>query len=491
MDNEYLNSTLLEIGEIIRGYEFDMVYILIFYKYISTVMEQHVNLVKDGNLSLVEAYEDEKNYNIIKDSALLELGYFIEFDNLFNNVLNDEDSIIHVNIKRLSNAFKQISSSPKEENIFSHIFDDINLNSPNISKLENERAKIYKKLMIIVNKFDINKNKSLTDLFEYLIYESSEKLSMSTGEFVSVNEINELISQIVTTNKKSVDSIYDPFLGLGMSLISIYNKINVSKLYGQEINSKTYNLAIMNMILHGLNYKDINICFDDAFAKPCHLDERFDIAVSQPPLGLRYPNDNLDNLERFYGFKFQKSRSDIFATLHMLYHLKDNGVMAIVLNQGILFRKPDKKIKKFLIEDKNYLDAVITLPKGLLYSTSIPVTILLFNKNKKSEEVLFIDASKEYKSQRGRNLLTNENIEKIVNTYKNKKVINKFSYLASIAEIKENDFNLTVSRYIDTFEGEFIQLNDVLDERKNLNKQYIEVNNEIELLAKKLNLNIK
>lgn len=481
------------ISNLIKSQDSDMInviFALIFYKYLSNTLEEHIHLIKDRNLTIVEAYEDEESYKLIKDAAYSELGYFIEFEYLFNNLLYDKNSNMHVDITKLDNALEEFANSKKEK-IFENIFDDVNLFSTSIAKTKEDREKIFTMMMRLIKENTSHIEKSFGEYFEKLLYLYSESQGKSSDSLISVKEINELLSDILTFNKKSVDSIYDPFMGCGMSLINIYNKLSVSKIFGQEINPKLYNLARMNLLIHDIKYNQIFVKFDDTLSNPGHLREKFDIIVSDPPIGIKLDldSDSLVCPERFYGFKISRSRAEYFNILHMLYYLKENGRMAVVVPQGVLFRKSDRDIRKFLIEDNNYLDAIINLPANLLVQTAIPVTILVFEKNRASDEVLFIDASKEFKSQRSRNLLTEENIEKIVNTYKNRDVIDKFSYLASIDEIKNNDFNLTISRYIDTFEGEFIKLEDVLDERMKVNKEYDEVNKEIQYLTNKLKIN--
>ena len=230
----------------------------------------------------------------------------------------------------------------------------------------------------------------------------------------------------------------------------------------------------MNMIMHDVHYRKFDIKQEDTLEHPQHLEHRFEAIVANPPFSANWSANPLHlNDDRFsqYGKLAPSSKADFAFIQHMIYHLDDNGTMAIVLPHGVLFRGASEgHIRQYLIEDRNYLDAVIGLPSNIFYGTSIPTCILVFKKCREhSDNILFIDASNDYEKAKNQNYLTNENIEKIIDTYANRKEIEKYSHLASMQEIKENDYNLNIPRYVDTFEEEeVIDLDKVSSELKAL-----------------------
>lgn len=260
-------------------------------------------------------------------------------------------------------------------------------------------------------------------------------------------------------DRKDLRNVYDPCCGSGSLLLRVSKEANVRKFYGQELTSTTYNLARMNMLLHDVSYQNFDIRNDDTLEKPRHLDIKFDAVVANPPYSANWSADPkfLDD-ERFsaYGKLAPKSKADFAFVQHMIYQLDDKGTMAVVLPHGVLFRgAAEGTIREYLIKDKNYLDAVIGLPVNLFYGTSIPTVILVFKKcRENSNDVLFIDASNDFEKGKNQNILRECDIDKILNTYKKRETIDKYSYVATLDEIAENDYNLNIPRYVDTFEEE-------------------------------------
>ena len=268
----------------------------------------------------------------------------------------------------------------------------------------------------------------------------------------------------------------------------------MSNFYGQELNRTTYNLARMNMIMHDVHYRKFDIKQEDTLEHPQHLEHRFEAIVANPPFSANWSANPLHlNDDRFsqYGKLAPSSKADFAFIQHMIYHLDDNGTMAIVLPHGVLFRGASEgHIRQYLIEDRNYLDAVIGLPSNIFYGTSIPTCILVFKKCREhSDNILFIDASNDYEKAKNQNYLTNENIEKIIDTYANRKEIEKYSHLASLDEIKENDYNLNIPRYVDTFEDEeTIDLDKVSSELKALEIEMKTTDETIATFCRELNI---
>jgi type I restriction enzyme M protein len=270
---------------------------------------------------------------------------------------------------------------------------------------------------------------------------------------------------------------------------------DVAMFYGQEMNRTTYNLARMNMILHGVHYRQFDIKQEDTLEHPQHLNNMpFEAIVANPPFSAQWSaNPLFSSDDRFsqYGKLAPASKADFAFVQHMIYHLAENGIMAVVLPHGVLFRgAAELHIRKYLIETKNYLDAVIGLPSNIFYGTSIPTCILVFKKCRENpDDVLFIDASNDFEKVKTQNVLREEHIDKIVNTYRNRTAIEKYSHLATLKEIAENDYNLNIPRYVDTFEEEEeIDIQAVMREIKELEAKRAELDMEIEGYFKELGL---
>lgn len=249
-------------------------------------------------------------------------------------------------------------------------------------------------------------------------------------------------------------SVYDPTCGSGSLLLRVARETKVHNYYGQELTSSTYNLARMNMMLHGVNHDDFDIKNDNTLTKPHHLDKKFEAIVANPPYSAHWPataeySDDVRFSE--YGKLAPKTKADYAFVQHMLHHLDDNGTMAVVLPHGVLFRgAAEGAIRKHIIE-KNYLDAVIGLPANIFYGTSIPTCILVFKKCREAgEKILFIDASSEFEKGKNSNSLSDENVRLITKTYESREETVKFSREVELREIKENDFNLNIPRYVDS-----------------------------------------
>lgn len=268
----------------------------------------------------------------------------------------------------------------------------------------------------------------------------------------------------------------------------------VFNFFGQELNRTTYNLARMNMILHDIHYRRFSLEQDDTLMEPKHLDKRFEAIVANPPFSAKWkPNPTTSNDDRFsqYGKLAPSSKADFAFVQHMIHHLADNGTMACVLPHGVLFRgAAEGVIRQYLIKDLNYLDAVIGLPANIFYGTSIPTCVLVFKKCREADDnILFIDASEHYEKDKNQNILLDEHIDTILSTYESRETINKYSYAATLAEIAENDYNLNIPRYVDTFEEEEpIDLKAVANELKQLDAAMKETDKTIADFCKELGI---
>ena len=308
------------------------------------------------------------------------------------------------------------------------------------------------------------------DAYEFLIANFASDAGKKGGEFYTPGEVSTLLAKLV--GAKDGDRIYDPTCGSGSLLIKAAKEVGTQnfRLYGQERNGQTQSLAKMNMFLHEIN--DAVIEWGDTLRNPLHLENerlmKFDKIVSNPPFSLdKWGAEDLkdDKYGRFEMGLPPKSKGDYAFISHMIASLNENGTAGIIRPHGVLFRAASEgKIRKQIIEN-NWLDAVVGLPENLFFGTGIPACILIFKKNKVDNNVVFIDASKDYEKGKNQNILRDGDIEKILETYHNRKEVEKYCHIASLEEIKENDFNLNIPRYIDTFEEEeYIDLKSVRNE---------------------------
>ncbi|MEP0480901.1 MAG: type I restriction-modification system subunit M, partial [Nonlabens sp.] len=312
--------------------------------------------------------------------------------------------------------------------------------------------------------FDLENSDSdiLGDAYEYLIGQFASGAGKKAGEFYTPQQVSKILAQLVTTNKTKLKSVYDPTCGSGSLLLRVAKEVKeVGEFYGQESNPTTYNLCRMNMIMHDVHYKRFDIYNEDTLVNPSpnHLDKRFEAIVANPPFSANWSSSPLfmsDDRFSDYGKLAPKSKADFAFVQHMIHQLDDNGTMATVLPHGVLFRgAAEGHIRKFLIEEKNYLDAVIGLPANIFYGTSIPTCILVLKKQREhAGNILFIDASAHFEKVKTQNVLQDAHINEIIETYRTRVTKDKYSYIATLDEVKENDYNLNIPRYVDTFEEE-------------------------------------
>ena len=465
----------------------------IFYKYLSEKIDLKLTeKLKTDNLTFTQAWENEKYHEVLKKVAIKNLGYFIEPEYLFLNLVEqakvgDEDLV-----QNLERALKKVSDSAIGQDSsgdFENLFEDVDLQSSKLGKNVSDKNKLIGKILMHLSQIDFeleNAQKDiLGDAYEYLISQFASDAGKKAGEFYTPQEVSKVLAKIVTVDKKRLKSVYDPTCGSGSLLLRVSKEVKVTDFYGQELNQTTYNLARMNMILHDVNFTDFEIKQGDSLEDPQFINHKFEAIVANPPFSAKWSSDKrfLDD-ERFSaaGKLPPKSKADYAFVEHMIYHLDENGTMAIVLPHGVLFRgAAEGKIREYLVGDKNYLDAVIGMPANLFYGTSIPTCVLVFKKCREDDQdILFIDASKDFEKVKNQNKLREEDIDKIINTYVNREEIDKYSHKATIDEIKENDFNLNIPRYVDTFEEEEpVDLDEVVNELERISKEMKEVDEEI------------
>jgi len=481
----------------------------IFYKYLSEKLERYVD-------EKLLAREDFK-FSEVKDKAVLEeikkacvghLGFFLKPTELFLHLvkkgkgeINGQESFILEDLKNILNAIEKTSAGTASEDDFKGLFDDMDLTSTKLGARENQKNEVIIEVLSLLSGIDFKledaKSDLLGDAYEYLIGEFAAGAGKKGGEFYTPAQVSRLLAQIVSQDKKRIKSVYDPTCGSGSLLLRIKDYADVVNYFGQELNPTTYNLGRMNMILHGVHFDHFKILNGDTLREDMHPDLKAEAIVANPPFSAKWKGDEDPQFihdDRFsqYGRLAPKDRADYAFVTHMLYHLADNGTMAVVLPHGVLFAGgANLVIRRYIIEKQNYLDAVIGLPANLFYGTSIPATVLVFKKCRREDDnILFIDASKEFEKGKNQNKLTDENIKKIFETYKERKELKKYSHKATLEEIKENEFNLNIPRYVDTFEEEeIIDIDAVAKDLKKLNEDEIGLQDKIAEFCQELGIN--
>ena len=466
-----LQSQIWRIANDVRGsvdgWDFKQ-YVLgtLFYRFIS---ENFSNYIEGGDESVkyVELSDDIVNEEI-KEDAIKTKGYFIYPSQLFENIAKNANTNESLNTD-LAAVFSAIESSangyPSEQDI-KGLFADFDTTSNrlgNTVKDKNSRLAAVIKGVEGLNfgRFEENHIDLFGDAYEYLISNYAANAGKSGGEFFTPQSVSKLIAKLATHNQTKINKIYDPAAGSGSLLLQAKKQFDEHIIedgfYGQEINHTTYNLARMNMFLHNVNYDKFDIALGNTLLDPQFEDEKpFDAIVSNPPYSINWiGNDDptLINDERFApaGVLAPKSKADFAFVLHALSYLSSRGRAAIVCFPGIFYRSgAEQKIRKYLI-DNNFVETVISLAPNLFYGTSIAVNILVLSKSKTDTKTQFIDVSgiEFYKKETNNNILTNDHIEEIIKMFDNKEDIDHVSKSVENDKIAEENYNLSVSSYVE------------------------------------------
>ncbi len=457
-----------------------------FYRYLSEHQEQYLvnnNIldIEDGQ-TVNQAYLEQANGDDLDDyleDISSSLGYAIAPLDTWESLIDkiDNSMVVPSDYQTIFDNFNKNAELNKEAvQDFKGVFNDVNLGDSRLGSSTNDRAKSLSRIVKLIDSIDFKSDDGtdiLGAIYEYLIKQFAASAGKKGGEFYTPHEVSEIISKIVTLGKEKTDAsfmVYDPAVGSGSLLLTVGQELpdgQPVKYYGQELNTTTYNLARMNLMMHDVSFINMDLKNADTLESdwPNGKDAKgiddplctFDAVVANPPYSAHWDNSETKLKDpRFasFGKLAPKTKADYAFVLHSLYHLGQDGTMAIVLPHGVLFRGAAEGVIRKTIIDKNYLDAVIGLPANIFYGTGIPTTILVFKKNRQTRDVLFIDASREFEKAKNQNRLKPEHIEKIVETYKNRKDVEKYAHVASLEEIKENDYNLNIPRYVDTFEEE-------------------------------------
>lgn len=455
---EVINNVVWKACDTFRGtmdssqYK-DYVLSMLFVKYLSDFYKEKLEALKEKYAGDTERIE----------RALQREKFVLDESCTFDYLLKHKEA---PNLGEIINkALARIEEDNTEK--LEGIFRNVDFNDRKILGDTKERNAILKHLIedfsdvrLDLRPSKLTGNDIIGDSYEYLIAHFASDAGKKGGEFFTPSEVSTLLAKLV--EPKEGDRIYDPTCGSGSLLIKVSKEVGSKNfaIYGQEKNGQTQALCRMNMYLHEIN--DARIAWGDTIRNPLHTEDdklmKFDVVAANPPFSLdKWGADEAANdvYKRFtdYGLP-PKSKGDYAFIVHMVKSLNEKGRMGVVLPHGVLFRGASEgKIRKKLIDD-NLLDAVIGLPANLFFGTGIPACILLFKKNRPNSDVLFIDASREFEKGKNQNRLSDEHMTKILETYRSRKEIEKYSHIASLEEIRENDYNLNIPRYVDTFEEE-------------------------------------
>lgn len=472
-ERDELHKAIWSIADDLRGsvdgWDFKS-YVLstMFYRFISENLTNYINEgeIAAGNVGFDYAKMSDSEAEMARQGLVEEKGFFILPSELFVNVRERAPHDDNLN-ETLEKVFNNIENSAKgsiSEDDFAGLFDDFDVNS---NKLGATVAKRNEKLVKLLNgigdmklgDYKENTIDAFGDAYEYLMTMYASNAGKSGGEFYTPQEVSELLTRLAIYGKTEVNKVYDPACGSGSLLLKaskILGKENVRQgFFGQEINITTYNLCRINMFLHDIDYDKFDIACEDTLISPQHWDdEPFEVIVSNPPYSIKWAGDDnplLINDPRFSpaGVLAPKSKADLAFIMHSLSWLATNGTASIVCFPGIMYRGgAEQKIRKYLV-DNNFIECVIQLPSNLFFGTSIATCIMVLKRSKTDSGILFIDASKEFVKVTNNNKLTEENIAHIVESFAARKDAEYFCHLATYDEIKEQNYNLSISTYVE------------------------------------------
>lgn len=472
-EREELHRAIWAIADELRGavdgWDFKN-YVLgtMFYRYISENLTAYINRgeIDAGNSEFDYAELSDKEAAEAREGLVEEKGFFIIPSELFCNVRARAADDANLN-ETLEQVFLHIVESAKgseSENSFAGLFDDFDVNSNKLGSTVAKRNERLVKLLDGIADMNLGTVEShnidaFGDAYEYLMTMYASNAGKSGGEFFTPAEVSELLTRLGTVGKKKLNKVYDPACGSGSLLLKAAKILGkdavITGFFGQEINVTTYNLCRINMFLHDVGFDKFSIECEDTLTNPQHWDdEPFELIVSNPPYSIKWEGDDnplLINDPRFSpaGVLAPKSKADMAFIMHSLSWLASNGTAAIVCFPGVMYRGgAEQKIRKYLV-DNNYVDCIIQLPSNLFFGTTISTCVMVMKKNKTDNNIMFIDASNECVKMANNNRLTVDNINRIVEEYSNRKKIEYFSEIVSYDEICDNNYNLSVSTYVE------------------------------------------
>lgn len=486
----------------------------IFYRYLSERTEKYMEtILQEDHLTYEQAWENEDYRAIVEDWSIDHLGYIIRPENLYRVLVqkivkpkNDADKFSVENYERAVNDLVGSTIGKKSEAAFSGLFDDMDLQSRSLGTTVAERTALISKVITRIDDISFGLEDSQFDVigraYMILIGLFASGAGKKAGEFFTPVYVSKLVCTLACIGLDEAKTVGDCSCGSASMLLEVQKylgKHKVGHFYGQEYNSSTYNMARMNMLMHGIDYQSFDIYRGDTI-KDDHYgqDLKLTVQVENPPYSLKYDaNPQLLDDPRYSGAGVlpPKSHADLAFVEHMIYHMDpEDGRIAVLLPHGVLFRGgAEDKIRRYIIKDRNLLDAVIGLAPNLFHGTSIPVCLLILrsNRNGNSGNILFIDASKDFVKGKAQNSLSDANIDKIVSAYKERKDVDKFAHVAPMSEIEANDYNLNIPRYVNTAEEEEeidieTVLQNIADTQKEIRTQTNSIEETLGLLGVKL-----
>jgi len=499
-----LHKTIWQIANDLRGsvdgWDFKQ-YVLgiLFYRFISENLTNYINTDerRGGNKDFNYENLSDKEAEYGRVETIKEKGFYILPSELFANVLKNARQDKNLN-ETLAKVFFNIENSAKgfeSEDDLKGLFADLDVNSPKLGNTVEERNQKLVKLLEAIGDLKLGNYQDNTidafgDTYEFLMTMYASNAGKSGGEFYTPQEVSELLAKITTVGKKEVNKVYDPACGSGSLLLKfakVLGKENVREgFFGQEINLTTYNLCRINMFLHDINFNKFDIALGNTLTDPKHWDdEPFDAIVSNPPYSIHWEGDSnplLINDPRFSpaGVLAPKSKADLAFTMHMLSWLSTTGTAAIVEFPGVLYRGgAEQKIRKYLVEN-NYIDTIIQLPPDLFFGTGIATCVVVLKKSKRDNNILFIDASTEFVREGNKNKLSEENRKKILDAFTKRNDIEYFTKLVNNKDIADNEYNISVSSYVEQRDNK-----EVID-IKVLNKEIEEIVKRENILRKEI-----
>lgn len=499
-----LHKTIWQIANDLRGsvdgWDFKQ-YVLgiLFYRFISENLTNYINTDerRGGNKDFNYENLSDKEAEYGRVETIKEKGFYILPSELFANVLKNARQDKNLN-ETLAKVFFNIENSAKgfeSEDDLKGLFADLDVNSPKLGNTVEERNQRLVKLLEAIGDLKLGNYQDNTidafgDTYEFLMTMYASNAGKSGGEFYTPQEVSELLAKITTVGKKEVNKVYDPACGSGSLLLKfakVLGKENVREgFFGQEINLTTYNLCRINMFLHDINFNKFDIALGNTLTDPKHWDdEPFDAIVSNPPYSIHWEGDSnplLINDPRFSpaGVLAPKSKADLAFTMHMLSWLSTTGTAAIVEFPGVLYRGgAEQKIRKYLVEN-NYIDTIIQLPPDLFFGTGIATCVVVLKKSKRDNNILFIDASTEFVREGNKNKLSEENRKKILDAFTKRNDIEYFTKLVNNKDIADNEYNISVSSYVEQRDNK-----EVID-IKVLNKEIEEIVKRENILRKEI-----
>lgn len=506
-----LHRTIWQIANDLRGsvdgWDFkNYVLGILFYRFISENITKYINEeeAKAGNTGFNYADISDADAELGREVTVSEKGFYILPSELFVNVRKRAafDPNLNETLSAIFNAIENSAKGAESEDDMKGLFDDIDVNSNKLGATVTKRNETLVKILNAIGDlrfgdFTENAIDAFGDAYEFLMTMYASNAGKSGGEFFTPQEVSELLAKITLVGKTEVNKVYDPACGSGSLLLKfakVLGKDNVRQgFYGQEVNITTYNLCRINMFLHDINYEKFNIALGDTLIDPKHWDdEPFDCIVSNPPYSIKWEGDAnplLINDPRFApaGVLAPKSKADLAFTMHMLHWLSTNGTAAIVEFPGVLYRGgAEQKIRKYLV-DNNFVDTVIQLPANLFFGVTIATCIIVLKKSKKDNSILFIDASNEFVHEGNKNKLSDVNIARILNAYIERKDEEHFTKLVQNGVISENEYNISVSSYVEAEStGEEVDIVALNEQIAQIVKRENELRSEIDRIISEL-----